>query len=145
MPARAAAVFLLLLSAPLAVWSNSSLETVPFALAFMALIAASLTAIDVRPACSRQWCWCCCASMDSCSSRSGWRQEQRSRRVRTVRAGEPCRIRHRLQAPRRTNSIDINFRSVTSTPVRLRLRAVRLMGQPPALGEDVIRRGIPLN
>src|SRR5829696_2172236 len=45
---RAVAALVLALSGPLAVWSNSSLETVPFALAFMTLIAATLSAPD-RP------------------------------------------------------------------------------------------------
>jgi hypothetical protein len=45
--ARTFGAVLLAASGPLAVWSNSSLETVPFALAFMALVAATLP--DVRP------------------------------------------------------------------------------------------------
>ena len=42
------AAFALALSGPLALWSNSSLETVPFSLAFMALVATTLPAI-LRP------------------------------------------------------------------------------------------------
>ena len=46
---RVTCVVLLALSGPLAVWSNSSLETVPFALAFMTLIASTLPDVP-RPA-----------------------------------------------------------------------------------------------
>jgi len=41
-PACAASAMLVALSGPLAVWSNSSLETVPFALSFFVLIAVTL-------------------------------------------------------------------------------------------------------
>jgi hypothetical protein len=44
---RTVGAMLLAASGPLAVWSNSSLETVPFALAFMTLVAATLP--DIRP------------------------------------------------------------------------------------------------
>lgn len=45
--ARTTGALLLAASGPLAVWSNSSLETVPFALAFMTLVAVTLP--DIQP------------------------------------------------------------------------------------------------
>lgn len=52
--ARAVAGVLLALAGPLAVWSNSSLETVPFALAFFAMIAATVPAVR-RPRVVAAW------------------------------------------------------------------------------------------
>jgi hypothetical protein len=48
--ARATAALVLALSGPLALWSNSSLETVPFSLAFMALATATVPHVCPRAA-----------------------------------------------------------------------------------------------
>ena len=59
-----------------------------------------------------------------------------------ARAGEPLRIQHALDAPVSADTIDIQFTSVTGDPVRLRLQAIRVMGQTPALRDHVERHGI---
>ena len=59
-----------------------------------------------------------------------------------ARAGEPLRFRHRLTSGQLTDTIDIRFTSVSGRRVPLYLRALRVMGQRPALRDHLARHGI---
>jgi hypothetical protein len=60
-----------------------------------------------------------------------------------ARAGERLRFRHRLASGQLTDTIDIRFTSVSGRRVAVDLRALRVMGQRPALRDHLARHGIP--
>lgn len=66
-----------------------------------------------------------------------------SRRLSAVvRAGTPLRFTQAVETSGRIASMDIRLTSATGQPVRVRLDAVRLMGQTPSLRDHLIESGV---